>query len=369
MLSSIIGSLISGAGTASTLYNLGTSAAIVAEKAKKYFTDHTLYYPMDIGGAPSIMGTTTFDRPVIVFSSLVKDLSDAHASAKIVFPIPQGLEFSDGASYDDATLGISGAAIYDTAAAAAPSLNQGQIGSAARGATEGAAGAITSLVKNMSVASAAAAGVNALNIIPPAAKTAVGIGIKVSMNRHIVTEFTGVGTRGYGFKFKMVASSQAESEMIRNICNVFREGLYPAANNLTLKYPPSWTIRFMKGSSDIEYIPKIWECYLQSVNVSYNSSGNLWHEDGSPLECDITVSFKETRNLTHKDIVDLKNNPFQNIPNTNKLLIPVKEEAPAAPQSNNTNTAQSNNTNTPAKNMNMSPEQYQEFSNYATDHT
>jgi hypothetical protein len=74
----------------------------------------------------------------------------------------------------------------------------------------------------------------------------------------------------------------------------------------------------MMGNNDISYLPKIWECYLTALSVSYNGSANLWHTDGAPIECEISVSFKETRALRHQDIRNLDTNAFINIPPGNR---------------------------------------------------
>jgi hypothetical protein len=111
----------------------------------------------------------------------------------------------------------------------------------------------------------------------------------------------------------MIASSQKEAEVIRDINKAFRIGLYPSGNSLQLQYPPTWTIRFIDGTNggELDHIPKIFEVYLQDFTAIYNSTGNLWREDGSPLECDITIQFKETRALTAQDIKKLETSAFK----------------------------------------------------------
>ena len=98
---------------------------------------------------------------------------------------------------------------------------------------------------------------------------------------------------------------------------MFRRGLYPEADvrGLRVSYPPTWNINFLGAGgslsfSEINHIPKIYETYLTSFNSTYNASANMWHADGAPLECDISVSFTETRSLTLKDIMSLEDKPF-----------------------------------------------------------
>ena len=272
-------------------------------------TGRTLFYPVDMGSDPSKTPEgIDVNRPIIMFRCDGR-VGDGGAQY-IGFPIPQGIDFTDGASYDDASLGYTGAA----AMGAVSTLTSGNIVENTK-AFDGSGGidALKSMFGNVGIGSAITAGVGN-SPISDNVKSGIGIAMKMTMNRHIVTEFTGIGTRSFGFKFKLVGSSKRESEIIRDIGKAFRNGLYPEANVLALKYPPKWTIRFMMGSSDIDYLPKIWECYLESLNVSFNGSANLWHTDGAPIECDISVTFKETRALRHQDIRALEDNAFLQIP-------------------------------------------------------
>jgi len=266
-----------------------------------------MFYPIDIGSDPvKTPDEISVNRPIIMFTCASRI---TNGSAQYIgFPIPQGIEFSDGASYDDASLGYGGAAIANVASDFVSFANRAD---RAKALMNG--GGIDQLKGKFGNVSAESVGIAAAGSLDEGARSAVGIGLKMSMNKHVVTEFTGIGTRSFGFKFKLVGSSKKESEMIRNIGTAFRNGLYPEADVLALKYPPTWTIRFMMGNNDITYLPKIWQCYLTSLNVSYNGSANLWHIDGAPIECDITVSFKETRALRHQDIRQLDTDAFTDI--------------------------------------------------------
>ncbi len=272
---------------------------------------NVLFYPIDMGSDPvKTPNAISVNRPIIMFTCASRVTNGN--SQYIGFPIPQGIEFSDGASYDDATLGYGGAAIATIAGAASDLMSSASRADKASALMGG--GGIDQLKGQFGDVGAKSVAMALAGSLDEGTRSAVGIGMKMSMNRHIMTEFTGIGTRSFGFKFKLVGSSKKESEIIRNIGTAFRNGLYPEADVLALKYPPTWTIRFMMGNDDISYLPKIWECYLTSLNVSYNGSANLWHTDGSPIECDITVSFKETRALRHQDIRALEDNAFINIP-------------------------------------------------------
>lgn len=267
-----------------------------------------MYFPHDMDVQNEFGSSTKFQRPVVVFHCQGRNENDL--GQRIAFPIPQGIEFSDGASYDDASLDFAG---YTEVGAISSSMNAnaGNAGLADI-AKAGVAGGINA-VKQAFAAGPAAMAVSGYGIASKLGEDTrrnIGIASRISINKHVVTEFSATGTRSYTFRFKLIASSPKETQDILNIGNTFKRGVYGEANVLAIKYPPRWTIRFMLGDKDIPYIPKIWECYLQSANVNYNGSANLFHADGSPLECDITVSFKETRALAYQDIVRLEQEAY-----------------------------------------------------------
>ena len=264
---------------------------------------NVMVYPNDVWDASN--------RPLIHFYCPKTRVSLGQGQpVNIFFPIPQGLDFTDGASYDDSALGFLGGSIAAAGAGARSGGAQGAI-DALKNKTA-AVGSIDSLL--------AAATREAM---PEGIRSAVSVAMQTTINKNIVTEFTGVGTRAYTFKFKMIAINKSESDIIKNICHTFRLGMYPEGDAIALKYPPTWEIRFIKKNGlQIEYIPKIFECYLTNVNTAYNSSGNLWHTDGSPLECDLTIAFKETRTLTAKDIAILDQGGFDPLKLPQKITIP-----------------------------------------------
>jgi hypothetical protein len=109
----------------------------------------------------------------------------------------------------------------------------------------------------------------------------------------------------------MIAKSQKEADEIRKIHNKFRAFTYADsknnAQNLTLSYPPVWTIKFLDGNkNENRYIPKIYSCYCTALDSTYNATANLFHEDGAPIEVDVVITFQETRALTRTDINDME---------------------------------------------------------------
>ena len=235
------------------------------------------------------------DRPVIVFKTISKN--EAKNDSHIVFPIPQAIQFSDSAAYGNADLGFGGAMI----------LNAGLSNSSPAAASNVLNQVRNSLPGDMK----SLAGLLGSQILKGDSRQAVGIATGTTLNKNIVTEFTGVSTRQFGFQFKLMSGSVQESNVIREIVDTLRRGIYPEGNSLQLKYPPTWTINFMKGGEQIKYLPKIFEVYLTTMSTSYNASANLFHEDGSPIETDIQLSFTESRVLTLDDVKSLETREYK----------------------------------------------------------
>jgi hypothetical protein len=235
------------------------------------------------------MATTSFPdnrdkmarRPTIRFSC------DGANSAIIILPMPGSLQFGDGASYNNAELGVRGNLVAG-AAASAPGSG-GDPASLAK-TFDG----IKDAGSNASVASILQGIASTMNIGENVA-SAISIGTGTTLNKNITTEFTATNTRVFSFAFQLISTSISETAKIREIVNAFRLNLYPEGDELQLKYPPKWDIKFLADGGDIPDIPKIGKTYLTEVSTTFNGSANMWRTDGSPLETSIQLQFMETK--------------------------------------------------------------------------
>jgi len=287
------------------VYNQISSNRDFAQKIWNSFSDgkaitsdrnYNLVYPA------KLMGEAGGSVPVMLLNSnSARSNIGQGLRSSIYLPMPVGLDFSDGASYNDAELGVMGTAALNAVRAV---KENGVSGAAQKAISQlGGSDGISALVKQAS----GAAGSLGLSALPESAAQGVGIGLGSQVNKNITTEFTGVSTRAYSFQYKMVASSQGEAETISLITKALRLGMYPEKDSeFILKYPPTWTIRFLKGGNDLKHIPKIFECYLTDVKTTFNQSAASFFKDGAPVEVDLSFSFKETRALTADDIIKLE---------------------------------------------------------------
>lgn len=103
----------------------------------------------------------------------------------------------------------------------------------------------------------------------------------------------------------MIGRNPHEVRVIDDIQNTFRNRSYAAEQgSLMLQYPDQWTIQFLdpRNSNELDYIPKIYTCYLTSVNTTFNSSSNTYRHDMSPYEVDVSLQFQETKVLTRDEM-------------------------------------------------------------------
>ena len=97
--------------------------------------------------------------------------------------------------------------------------------------------------------------------------------------------------------------------------------MYPEGNELILKYPPTFTIKFFNGSGkENKFIPAIFESYLTGMSAVYNGSTNIFHSDGSPLESDVQLTFQEIKALTREEIVALSRRESKQIQTADSFI-------------------------------------------------
>jgi len=213
----------------------------------------------------------------------------------IFLPIPPGVIIADSANYSSIDLGIVEGAMNMIQA-----FNENR--SEGVGAALGSAvGEIKNDVKGYSALAGQIAAKNAGFERISAASAITGRKIAAPRTNII---FQNMGVRGFNFSFKMVAKNKDDSNTIKNIIDTFRHNAYPTAeaSGSVLNFPSQWTIDFYEGESKNQYLPQIKKCQLVAMNATYNSSTNMFHEDGSPIEVDISLQFQEVKALVRQDV-------------------------------------------------------------------
>lgn len=255
-----------------------------------------LCYPLEI------IGDANFSkRPLIYFTRQPIKNSKIHGDSLVIaFPIPSGLQFSDTASWDGQLDGLLSTALAGASQEVIENISSGD------SSVSGAAGTfISNLVNKATGVSAKDAIATATSKIPGTSpiQSVMNAASRSLPNPNVISQFTGSGQRTFSFKFSMVASSKAEAERIREIIKNFRISAYGEGNALRLRYPPEWNISFIFGGKEMDSLPKIANVVLTQVDTAINSqSGYSFHTDGSPIDIDLSLGFKETRVMTANDI-------------------------------------------------------------------
>lgn len=227
-------------------------------------------------------------------------------------PIPPSLPVADSHGFSSMNLGQIGSVGQSVLDNVSKAANEGKITQSVidgiAGTAKGVAGQFSGLRNNTVKAAALAQIANKAGIVPSgiitAAAEAAMYNQRSVLNPNTVTNYTGSTVRGISLTFKLVASSEQESNDIRDMVYLLRQHSYPAGNNIVLEYPSEFTLKFLKAnSSEINpYISPLYTCYLRDMSVAYNGSSNSFYENGAPLEVDITVGFQETKALTRDDL-------------------------------------------------------------------
>ena len=122
--------------------------------------------------------------------------------------------------------------------------------------------------------------------------------------------FTGVPKRNFQYTFKMMPRNEAESEEIQKIVKAFKSNMLPEledANARRLTVPNTFNIQYMYVNDVNQYIHKIGECVLESMNVTYGGDRYKTFtavpgRGAPPVETTMTLSFKEFHFLTRNDV-------------------------------------------------------------------
>ena len=245
---------------------------------------------------PENLGSDSNNKTYIRFT--IKDRLDLKSKKSIYLYCPPGLSVADGAGYGQLDMGTLGGLVDEAQKQVAADGTGGGSFLEQAGALGGSLYTVGQ--KQMKSAAQVLGG-----------KMGKGVGQQFSMksgtaqNMFTVAQFSGVTQRSFQFSFKLVAESTDQAKLLKEIENTFRKFLYPSTGEgrLALKYPPYWQIEFYhKGGVQNKHLPFINLSYLQSMTATYNQSTNAFHEDGRPLEVDISLAFIESKNMTREDL-------------------------------------------------------------------
>jgi len=132
------------------------------------------------------------------------------------------------------------------------------------------------------------------------AALSAGTGRTLNPFREVI--FESMDPRSFTFKYKFLPKSKTETNMVRDIINLFKYHMHPNITNdkLFFIYPSEFDIKYYFRGRENEYIHKFARCVLTSMDVTYGGDQFSSFNDGSPTEVNVSLSFQEVDILTKK---------------------------------------------------------------------
>ena len=216
--------------------------------------------------------------------------TDGIAGSPISIYLPAGVLFADKMEYENIGLGAAGLA--------ADRGQEGFEGSFLDAMKEFAPQAAQELIKKAG---------------PGALGAAAQLRNKISPNPNTRALFKQVSLRSFQYNFKMIPTSAAEAENIREIIKEFRTQMYPstiaaganAGTSLGYNFPNRYEIEMFYNEVDVA--PKTVPSYLEALQTSFNPTGQTMFQEaggrGYFAETDLNLTFTESRALSQDDIL------------------------------------------------------------------
>ena len=295
---------------------------------------------------PSDLDTNTLYSHYISFKNTVHQRQTTTrglgtTSVHLYLP-PDALKTSYSQSYADTDLGAVGNAINQ--------IDERQIGGIGDAIASGSLPRMMSILKGVGADDATQNAITNATVREAAGRAAaINAGATAAIQRRIgqvVNPFKAViysgpgGFRTFTFTFVMQPESPAEVITVKDIVRYFKFHMHPGVSDLSftttviggdpevgglsdtttrtgsitssamLTYPDTFKISMFPNGKDQtnsrkNSLFKIKECFLESFNVDYSTSGGpafFDDTDGSPVTTTVSMQFKETELLTRNSI-------------------------------------------------------------------
>lgn len=237
----------------------------------------------------------------------------------ITLPIPNKLVDTTSVTYDKTDLGPVAGAIADTFANIGQGndvgRNQSIQGAVQAAALQGVTSAIPGAIGAAAGAVAARAGVSGLSATAIAgsagvvANRAVNVGVNVlqsltgtSFNPFQTVLFKAPNFKQHSFSWRLIPKNKEESEIIKNIVNIFRYHMLPSvsqAGGIFFGYPEILQIKLFPKD---EYTYKFKPCVVESVSINYAPNGpSFYRETEAPTAVEFTIQVSEIEIWTKQD--------------------------------------------------------------------
>lgn len=118
--------------------------------------------------------------------------------------------------------------------------------------------------------------------------------------------FESVDYRTFNFRYRFFPKSAEETRKIKKIIDKFKEHMHPqlSKQKLFYIYPSEFDIEYWYKDKQNPWLHKFARCALTDMAVEYGSDQFVTHEDGSPVEIGLTLTFRELEQMTSERVQD-----------------------------------------------------------------
>jgi hypothetical protein len=144
-------------------------------------------------------------------------------------------------------------------------------------------------------------------------KSALSASSGTALNPFKETVFESVDFRSFAFKYKFFPKSKKESQDIKNIIYLFKLHMHPdlsQPNKLFFIYPSEFQITYYYENGPNPYFHKFRPCALESMEVNYGGEQFASFKDGTPVEINLSLTFRELEIITKGMIAENKDGTF-----------------------------------------------------------
>ena len=138
----------------------------------------------------------------------------------------------------------------------------------------------------------------------------VQAGLGLAVNNHLSVGYKGPsGFRDHTFAFKFFPKNKSESDTVKAILKDFHNGSTPrmtesysaggVSASAFFKSPRHWTIKFVSNGRPNDYLHEIKTSVITQMQTNYDPISMVsFHQDGSPIQIDLNLTFKEISLVT-----------------------------------------------------------------------
>lgn len=142
---------------------------------------------------------------------------------------------------------------------------------------------------------------------------------RIAFNEPVQQYFKGLDVRTFSFSWKFIPREPAEWKIIKNLINRLKFLGHPeimnAGNGKYYRYPAEFLLEYLVHDSRTGIfrvnsdLPLIGRCVLTNLDVNYSPNRLVTHEDGAPVEIDLSLSFTEMQKLDRRQFGQALDDP------------------------------------------------------------